>query len=268
MTLLNYVPHLFPHMRSQLSSGRNLYSQMVWFWNSFLLCVLHPVFLFCLNVYICIYMCSNFCWWCNVPLFLTYFYKVCDGTTWVIKHVKQRDSGMIFLAACFLCVEEMKWKQVFQGMEHLQHLPLTIASLCRIVWHHVESHELSFLFQAVVCGWNLAFTEHCIVDLVPKGVQEKRTEVLENKADRMWVSNAFFEWTHVKSSTSEGRRQCCALFLRNLTFSVICDNMLNITTSPHHAVNCENPTDLTRGDPHENYQMNCCSVSHRTACYT
>ena len=28
----------------------------------------------------------------------------------------------------------------------------------------------------------------------------------------MWVSNAFFEWTHVKSSTSEGRRQ----FLRNL----------------------------------------------------
>ena len=28
--------------------------------------------------------------------------------------------------------------------------------------------------------------------LVPKGVQEKRTEVLENKVDRMWVSNAFF----------------------------------------------------------------------------
>ena len=31
-----------------------------------------------------------------------------------------------------------------------------------------------------------------IYDLVPKGVQEKRTEVLENKVDRMWVSNAFF----------------------------------------------------------------------------
>ena len=48
---------------------------------------------------------------------------------------------------------------------------------------------------------------------------------------------------------------------------------LNITTSPHHcaanhAVNCENPTDLTRCDPHEYYQVNCCcSVSHRTACY-
>ena len=33
-----------------------------------------------------------------------------------------------------------------------------------------------------------------IYDLVPKGVQEQRTEVLENKVDRMWVSNAFFEW--------------------------------------------------------------------------
>ena len=136
---------------------------------------------------------------------------------------------------CLLfCIEEMKWKQLFQGMEHLQHLPPTIASLCYIVWHHVESHELPFLFQAVACGWYLAFTEHCIElklinDLVPKGVQEKRTEVLENKVDRMWVSNAVFEWTHVKSSTSEGRRQCCSLFLRNFTFSVICDKMLNIT---------------------------------------
>ena len=48
---------------------------------------------------------------------------------------------------------------------------------------------------------------------------------------------------------------------------------LHITTSPHHcaanhAVNCENPTDLTRWDPHEYYQVNCCcSDSHRTACY-
>ena len=31
-----------------------------------------------------------------------------------------------------------------------------------------------------------------VYDLVPKGAQEKRTEVLENKVDRMWVSNAFF----------------------------------------------------------------------------
>ena len=47
---------------------------------------------------------------------------------------------------------------------------------------------------------------------------------------------------------------------------------LHITTSPHHcaanqAVNCKNPTDLTRCDPHEYYQVNCCSVSHRTVCY-
>ena len=79
--------------------------------------------------------------------------------------------------------------------------------------------------------------EKNIYDLVPKGVQDKRTEVLENKADRMWVSNAFFEWTHVKSSTSEGRRQCCSSFLRNLTFSVICNNMLNI-------IHCNKPTSL------------------------
>ena len=29
--------------------------------------------------------------------------------------------------------------------------------------------------------------------MTPKGVQEKRTEVLENKVDRLWVSNAFSE---------------------------------------------------------------------------
>ena len=37
--------------------------------------------------------------------------------------------------------------------------------------------------------WEFAFRND---DLVPKGVQEKRTEVLENTVDRMWVSNAFF----------------------------------------------------------------------------
>ena len=30
-------------------------------------------------------------------------------------------------------------------------------------------------------------------DYMPKGVQEKRTEVLENKVDRMRVNNAFSE---------------------------------------------------------------------------
>ena len=91
------------------------------------------------------------------------------------------------------------------------------------------------------------------------------TEVLENKVDRMWVSNAFLEWAQVKSSTSEGRRQCCSSFLRILTLSVICDNMLNVTHcnkptslccySTNHAVNCKKPTDLTRCDPHEYYQV-------------
>ena len=32
-----------------------------------------------------------------------------------------------------------------------------------------------------------------VYDYMPKGVQEKRTEVLENKVDRMRVSNAFSE---------------------------------------------------------------------------
>ena len=61
-------------------------------------------------------------------------------------------------------------------------------------------------------------------------VCKERTQVLENKVDRMQVSNAFSEWIHVKSSTSEGRRQCCSSFLRNLTFkfNVNCDSMLNI----------------------------------------
>ena len=83
----------------------------------------------------------------------------------------------------------------------------------------IDHNLFVFLNSNTIYLWNL----------VPKGAQEKRTEVLENKVDRMWVSNAFYEWTHVKSSTSEGRRQCCSSFLRNLTFSVICDKMLNIT---------------------------------------
>ena len=58
-------------------------------------------------------------------------------------------------------------------------------------------------FIGIVCVPSYEHVCVYICDLVPKGVQEKRTEVLENKVDRMWVSNAFFEWTHVKSSTSE-----------------------------------------------------------------
>ena len=87
-------------------------------------------------------------------------------------------------------------------------------------WHH----QNSFAF-------GVTDKKKYILLLVPKGEQEKRTEVLENKVNRMWlfVSNAFFEWTHVKSSTTEGRKQCCSSFPRNLTFSLICDKMLNIT---------------------------------------
>jgi len=43
---------------------------------------------------------------------------------------------------------------------------------------------------------------YILYDYMPKGVQEKRTEVLENKVDRMRMNNAFSERTHVKSSTS------------------------------------------------------------------
>ena len=118
-----------------------------------------------------------------------------------------------------------------------------------------------------VCGYEYVCVCVCHNDLVLKGVQEKRNEVLETKVDRMWVSNAFFEWTHVKSSTSQGRRLCCSSFLRNLTFSVICNSMLIITqahiTAANHAVNCKNPTDVI----HMSITKWTCSVSHRTACY-
>ena len=82
---------------------------------------------------------------------------------------------------------------------------------------HFSLSEIST--PAFLSSWNHSNTcnYHHTICLVPKGVQEKRTEVLANKVDRMWVSNAFFEWTHVKSSTSEGRKQCCYSFLRNLT---------------------------------------------------
>ena len=51
---------------------------------------------------------------------------------------------------------------------------------------------------------------------------------------------------------------------RVMHFLTICCT-LHIATSPHHcaanhAVNCKNPTDLTRCDPHEYYQVNCCLV--------
>ena len=47
-------------------------------------------------------------------------------------------------------------------------------------------YEVIYIYSVCVCVCVY------IYDLVPKGVQEKRTEVLENKVDRMRVCNAFF----------------------------------------------------------------------------
>ena len=110
--------------------------------------------------------------------------------------------------------------------------PLSNLSVHQWVEQSLSWWQLGDLCGACLFVFNWCAHSRCSVtvyDYMPKGVQEKRTEVLENKVDGMWVSNKFFEWTHVKSSTSEGRRQCCSSFLRNLTFSVICDKMLNIT---------------------------------------
>ena len=51
-----------------------------------------------------------------------------------------------------------------------------------------------------------------IYDLVPKGVQEKRTEVLENKVDRMGVSNAFF-LMNTCEIIHQGREKAVLLFV-------------------------------------------------------
>ena len=57
-------------------------------------------------------------------------------------------------------------------------------------------------------------------DLVPKGAQEKRTEELENKVDRMWVSNAFFEWT--REVINQWREKAVLLFVPE-KFDFQCD---------------------------------------------
>ena len=56
----------------------------------------------------------------------------------------------------------------------------------QLFWHHLGTY-----FQSL-CSKNLRSKLHCSICtlwLVPKGVQENRTEVLENKVDRMWVRN-------------------------------------------------------------------------------
>ena len=55
---------------------------------------------------------------------------------------------------------------------------------------------------------------------MPKGVQEKRTEVLENKVDRIWVRNAFFEWT--REVIHQWREKAVLLFVPE-KFDFQCD---------------------------------------------
>ena len=57
-------------------------------------------------------------------------------------------------------------------------------------------------------------------DLVPKGMQENRTEILENKVDRMWVSNTFFEWT---PEVIHQWREKAVLFFVPKKFDLQCD---------------------------------------------
>ena len=60
---------------------------------------------------------------------------------------------------------------------------------------------------------------------MPKGVEEKRTEVLENKVDRMWVSNAFFEWT--REVVHQWREKAVLLFIPE-KFDFQCDLWQNV----------------------------------------
>ena len=56
---------------------------------------------------------------------------------------------------------------------------------------------------------------------MPKCVQEKRTEVLENKVDRMWVSNAFF-WVNTYEVIHQWREKAVLLFVPE-KFDFQCD---------------------------------------------
>ena len=92
--------------------------------------------------------------------------------------------------------------------------------------------------------------------IVPKGVQEKRTEVLKNKVDRMWVSNAFlyflYFWMNTCEVIHQWREKAVQLFVPE-KFDFQCDlwqyvehYTLQHHCAANHAVNCKNPTDLTR----------------------
>ena len=164
------------------------------------------------------------------------------------------------------------------------HKKITITFICILLWSMLGNSSSCYLCYLLVIDQHVCMhrqmylhahthlslcrcTYVCMhsYDLVPKGVQEKRTEVLENKVDRMWVSNAFFDehmWSHPPVK-GEGSAALRSWEIRLSVWFVTRCWILHITTNPHHcaanhAVNCENPTDLRRCDPHEYYQVNCC----------
>ena len=87
--------------------------------------------------------------------------------------------------------------------------------------------------------------------------------------EHMWL------WSHTPVKGEGSAALCSWEMWPSVWFVTICTSILHITASPHHghcaanhAVNCKIPTELTRCDPHEYYQVNCCcSVLHRTSCY-
>ena len=64
-----------------------------------------------------------------------------------------------------------------------------------------------------------------IYDLVPKGVQEKRTEVLENRVDRKWVKNfIFYFFMNTCVVINQWREKAVLLFVsEKFDFQFQCD---------------------------------------------
>ena len=154
----------------------------------------------------------------------------------------------------------------------------THACSCAHMHTWIHGHVHTHTHTHTLCMHIHAHMDACTYDLVPKGVQEKRTEVLENKVDRMWVSNAVFEWT--REVIHQWREKAVLLFIPE-KFDFQCDLWQNVE---HYTLQQAHITvllimqltaktqlilqDHLRCAPHEYYQVNCCcSVSHRTACY-
>ena len=105
-------------------------------------------------------------------------------------------------------------------------------------------------------------------------------KVCKKRGQRYWkIRLTGCEWVmhflneHMWSHPPVTREGSAALRSREILLSVwfvtICWP-LHITTSPHHcaanhAVNCENPTDLTSCDTHEYYQVNCSVLTEQHA---